>query len=296
MTARAAPDSIVNVASVPLRSPFRYPGGKTWLVPTVRRWLEGVARRRGAAPALLVEPFAGGAIVGLTAAFERLADRVLLVERDARVAAVWRAILGDGAERLARRILAFDPTHESVRAELADPAPAPDSGDEAFRTVLRNRVCRGGIMAPGAGLIKSGENGRGLRSRWYPETLARRIRDIAAIRDRIEFVEGDGVEVLRAHAGDPRAAFFVDPPYTAGGPTGKRAGARLYAHHELDHEALFAAAAGVAGDVLLSYDDAPDVRALAERHGFATRVVAMKNTHHAKMKELLASRDPGGLG
>ncbi len=25
---------IVNVASVPQRSPFRYPGGKTWLVPT----------------------------------------------------------------------------------------------------------------------------------------------------------------------------------------------------------------------------------------------------------------------
>lgn len=24
---------VVNVASVPQRSPFRYPGGKTWLVP-----------------------------------------------------------------------------------------------------------------------------------------------------------------------------------------------------------------------------------------------------------------------
>lgn len=29
---------VVNVASVPQRSPFRYPGGKTWLVPTARRW------------------------------------------------------------------------------------------------------------------------------------------------------------------------------------------------------------------------------------------------------------------
>lgn len=27
---------IVNVASVPQRSPFRYPGGKTWLVPHIR--------------------------------------------------------------------------------------------------------------------------------------------------------------------------------------------------------------------------------------------------------------------
>ena len=30
---------IVNVASVPHRSPFRYPGGKTWLAPRVRQWL-----------------------------------------------------------------------------------------------------------------------------------------------------------------------------------------------------------------------------------------------------------------
>jgi len=31
--------SIINVASVPQRSPSRYPGGKTWLIPTVRKWL-----------------------------------------------------------------------------------------------------------------------------------------------------------------------------------------------------------------------------------------------------------------
>jgi DNA adenine methylase len=31
------PNKIVNVASVPQRSPFRYPGGKTWLVPIVRQ-------------------------------------------------------------------------------------------------------------------------------------------------------------------------------------------------------------------------------------------------------------------
>ena len=32
-------DRPVNVASVPQRSPFRYPGGKTWLIPHIRRWL-----------------------------------------------------------------------------------------------------------------------------------------------------------------------------------------------------------------------------------------------------------------
>jgi hypothetical protein len=46
----------VNVASVPQRSPFRYPGGKTWLVPYIRDWL-GAKKKT---PSRLVEPFAGG--------------------------------------------------------------------------------------------------------------------------------------------------------------------------------------------------------------------------------------------
>ena len=32
----------VNVAEVPQRSPLRYPGGKTWLIPHIRAWL-GIA-------------------------------------------------------------------------------------------------------------------------------------------------------------------------------------------------------------------------------------------------------------
>src|SRR5712671_8236811 len=58
---------VINVSAVPHRSPFRYPGGKTWLVPYVRQWLSSRAPK----PEELIEPFAGGAIVGLTVAFER---------------------------------------------------------------------------------------------------------------------------------------------------------------------------------------------------------------------------------
>ena len=41
----------------------------------------------------------------------------------------------------------------------------------------------------------------------------------------------------------------------------------------------------------MTYDNAPEVVALAERHGFATRAIAMKNTHHAEMSELLIARN-----
>ena len=65
---------IINVATVPQRSPFRFPGGKTWLVPTLRRWLSNYDTKK----ITLVEPFAGGGIISLTAAFENLAKRIKL--------------------------------------------------------------------------------------------------------------------------------------------------------------------------------------------------------------------------
>ena len=281
----APPDHVVNVASVPQRSPFRYPGGKTWLVPRVRQWLTNL----GFQPGVFVEPFAGGAIVGLTVGFEELADHVVLVELDKHVAAVWKTILSDDADWLANRIISFELTQENVLAELAkDDAKTREL---AFRTILKNRTFHGGIMAPGASFVKRGENGKGLCSRWYPITLARRILAIAAIRDRFTFVEGNGIEVMTRYARRKNAAFFLDPPYTAGGANGKHAGARLYTHHALDHERLFATAACVAGEVLLTYDQAPDVLQLAESHGFQVRKIAMKNTHHAKMMEFLIGRD-----
>lgn len=277
-------EQVVNVASVPQRSPFRYPGGKTWLVPRIRQWLRSLGHK----PSVLVEPFTGGGIVGLTAGFENLAEHVVLVELDKQVAAVWQTILGGDADWLANRILSFDMTLDNAREALS--STAGGVREQAFRTILKNRTFHGGILAPGATFIKHGENGKGLKSRWYAETLAVRITAIGAIKDRFTFIHGDGIEVMREHARKKRAAFFIDPPYTAGGANGKRAGTRLYVHHELDHERLFATAAKVAGDVLLTYDDAPDVRELARRFSFATESIAMKNTHHAKMTELLVAR------
>jgi DNA adenine methylase len=268
---------IVNVASVPQRSPFRYPGGKTWLVPEIRSWLCGLPRK----PKVLVEPFAGGGIASLTVAFENLADRVFMVEKDLHVAVVWMVILND-AEWLAKRILNFDLTLEHVRETLS--ASPLDLREKAFQTLLRNRVQRGGIMAPGASLIKYGENGKGISSRWYPETLAKRIIAIYAHRDRIEFKHGDAFAVIPHFLRDPDAAFFIDPPYTAGK---KCAGSRLYTISEINHSALFSLMANVRGDFMMTYDDAEEVQEMALQHGFSIKRVPMKTTHHSTTFEIL---------
>lgn len=276
-------NKIINVASVPQRSPFRYPGGKTWLVPRIRQWLAS----REAQVSEFIEPFAGGGIVSLTVAAEQLADHVTMVELDEQVAAVWRTIIEDNEGTwLAERIISFDLTHETLEAVIKEKANS--TRERAFQTILKNRTYRGGILAAGSAPLKHGENGKGIKSRWYAETLKRRILDIQTTRGRITFVEGDGLEIIRQHTHQSDAVFFIDPPYTA---SGKRAGSRLYTHAELDHEELFRLAGTIAGDFLMTYDDADGVRELARSHGFDVELVAMKNTHHAEMKELLIGCD-----
>jgi DNA adenine methylase len=267
----------INVAQVRKLSPFRYPGGKTWLIPVARQWLASGNNEE------LIEPFAGGGIISLTAVAENLVEHATLVELDPNVSAVWRAILrSEDAEWLSEQILAFEVSPDSVK-NLFNHNPC-SVRERAFSTIVRNRVQRGGILADGAGFLKVGENGRGMLSRWYPQTLANRIRFISGLRDRIRFIEGDAFETISRNAWNRKAAFFFDPPYTV-------AAKRLYRHWEVDHRRLFELAGTLKGDFLMTYDKTREIEELARLNCFKSSPVAMKNTHHAVMDELLIGPD-----
>ncbi len=272
----------VNVSQVPQRSPLRYPGGKTWLIPHVREWLTQVQ------PTLLVEPFCGGGIVSLTAVMEDLAERCIMIDLDPDVAAFWHAVLREG-EALARRIEAFPLTRSAVE-ELVRTVPDGMLA-HGFRTLVLNRTRRAGILAPDAALIRQGEKGQGLRSRWYPATLARRIRDIQPYTDRIAFCQGDALRLGPSllYGWGRRAALFVDPPYTAGG---EKAGQRLYACHDVDHKHLFRLLARGRNPFLMTYADTPEIGGWVSRHKFHAVRVHMQNAHHAFRTELVITAEP----
>ena len=270
-------DKVVNVASVPQRSPLRYPGGKTWLVPQIRKFLEGLDFR----PEVFVEPFAGGGIASLTAVMEDYVDRAVLCEKDPDVANFWQCMIDD-AEELARRVEDFVLTPDTLDTEFA--VPEVSGMGAAFRTLLRNRVRRGGIMSNDASAIKQGEKGRGIASRWYADTLASRIRAIGSFSKRLDFFQGNGASLVELCKDNDTAAFFIDPPYTA---AGKRAGRRLYTYNEIDHEDLFDRMSRVRGSFMMTYDENPHVIEMARRRGFHLAKIPMKNTHHAVVYELL---------
>ena len=274
---------VVNVATIPQRSPLRYPGGKTWLIPHIREWLRHADAR------LLIEPFAGGGIVTLTAIAENLVGEAVMLEIDRDVAAFWRGAFESGAT-LATWVRQFEPTLKSLNKLLNEP---PGSLEEhAFRTLVLNRTRRGGILAPGASFSRQGENGRGILSRWYPDTLAERLLALQDYNDRIAFLEGDGLKLLPSllRGWGRQAAVFLDPPYTGDG--GKRAGARLYAHSEVDHARLFALLAKYRPCFLMTYDASPEIIDLVRKYDFDAVLLSMKNTHHNQTQELVITSSP----
>lgn len=269
---------VVNVASVPQRSPFRYAGGKTWLIPRVRAWLA----EYGGLDKELIEPFTGGGIVSLTAACEDLVGHVTMVEKDEGVAAVWHLIFGGGAEWLANRIVEFELTPETARAAIDNAEESLEA--RAFATIVKNRVNRGGILADGASFIKRGENGKGITSRWYPETLKKRILALDQVKNKVTFIEGDAFDICLKNSERDDAIYFIDPPYI-------KAGHRLYRYSVVDHEALFNISEKLKGDFLMTYNNLDEVREMALQRNLSIRPVAMKNTHHAEKKELLIGRN-----
>lgn len=266
---------VVNVASVPQRSPFRYPGGKTWLIPVVRKWLRQSKRSK-----TLLEPFAGGGIVSLTAAFENLADHVTMVELDPEVAAVWDLVINGDHEWLANKIYSFNLTVENANKVLLKDDKSLK--EQAFSTILKNRIFHGGIITKGSGLIKNGENGKGIRSRWYPKTLRDRINAIGYVKQKLSFVEGDAFEQMDLIKNDLNTYSFIDPPYTV-------AGKRLYTHYELDHDALFALTSELKGKFMLTYDDTEEIRGFAAKYNLEFRTIPMKTTHHVQKNEIIVS-------
>jgi DNA adenine methylase len=270
----------VNVSKVKQISPFRYPGGKTWLVPEIKRWIFGLNQY----PSVFIEPFAGGGITSLSIAMEDLAKKVVMAELDPDVASVWKTIFSD-PNYLCKRILNFEINRENVVNLLN--SNTDELKQQAFKTIVKNRTQRGGIIAPGASLVKNGENGKGLKSRWYPETLVRRIRAINEFSGKIEFYHKDAFEIIKEYKNETDCIFFIDPPYTAGG---KKAGKRLYKFNDIDHESLFSLMSSVNGKFIMTYDNTSEVIELSKKFDFLVSKVPMKNSHHEVKYELLIKK------
>lgn len=272
-----------------LVSPLRYPGGKRRFVGYVAEAL----RLNELRPRLYVEPFAGGASVALHLLATGKVERVLLGERDPLVAAFWRVAFADPGW-LIERVQACRPSlPEWTRLRKS---PGQSDREQAWACLYLNRTSFSGILSGSAGPIggQAQASDYGIGCRFPADTLIRRLRAVARFANRVRVVEGDYRATLAAArtTGVPAAERFIylDPPFY-------RKAERLYRHHfgEADHRALRATVTALRSPYLLSYDAAPEVRALyapTRTHGVELLYSASGRGDLVRATEIVVSNLP----
>jgi 16S rRNA G966 N2-methylase RsmD len=207
-----------------------HPGSKERFLPHAQEYFE--ARRCHT----FIEPFAGSGVVGLSLLGGGIVERVVLVENDPRIACVLRGLLDDHA--LADRYAAFECTRANVEALMR-------TEQGAFRWLVQSRCSRRGVFDGG---FRTPIDGHYCR-----EAVVANIRRLHELRDRITLIEGDGLEIMRQHAGDRNVGCFADPPPST------------------NPQKLFSVLAGWQGPWLLTEDDSLIVRRLALCYRFASQ-------------------------
>lgn len=242
-------------------TPLRYPGGKRKLGP----FLADLIAKGGSRPALLAEPFAGGAAVSISLLEAGHVDEIALNDMDYLVASFWSTVFSSDAEVFADMVDTADISiTEWYRMKKMKPSTTMEA---AFKCLYLNRTSFSGSLHKEAGPMGGRSQAKGdlIGSRFNREKIARRIRQLGSIRERVRAVTCDHYsQAMAAH--DAKDTFwYLDPPFFAKAD-------RLYRHHfdSLDHEGLATDIARLKGSWVLSYDDHADARILYGDHpGFA---------------------------
>lgn len=192
-------------------SPLRYPGGKRMLANFVKLLII----ENDLIGCDYLEPYAGGAAIGLTLLFEEYADRIHLNDLDASIFGFWDAVL-NCTEELCRKINDTEVSlAEWERQRKVQQASDPTNIDLAFSTFFLNRTNRSGIIS--GGLI----GGRGqlgpwkLDARYNKQALIQRIKKIARFGNRITLTKADAIDLFGESPASTvrRTLLYIDPPY-----------------------------------------------------------------------------------
>ena len=272
-----------------LKSPLRYPGGKSRLAP----FLADVLEENGLEGCDYYEPYCGGAGAALKLLTRGHVDRIFLNDADSRIHAFWMAALDDSelfAERIHATALSVD---EWRRQHGIAASPNGHSRlDIGFAVFFLNRCNRSGILdGPFGGYEQAGR--WKIDARFNRKELARRVLALGDVRDRIDVKNLDALDYLRSSLPRgrqrERVLVYIDPPYYG-------AGRRLYMNHYSDSDHRKLAAYLIRQRSLrwiVSYDDAPLTRQLYERASRYLLPLSHSLQAKAVRKELVAT--PGYL-
>ena len=192
-------------------SPLRYPGGKG----KISNYFKQIIQKNKLYDHIYVEPYAGGASVGLSLLFNEYVDKIVINDIDRSVYAFWYSVLYKTKEFCEL----IDNTPINVKTwELQNKIQKNKKNSEllklGFSTFFLNRTNRSGILS--AGCI-GGKNQKGkwkINARYNKKDLINRIKKIALYKNRIKIYNLDAKKLIRKLNKEKNDyIFYFDPPY-----------------------------------------------------------------------------------
>jgi DNA adenine methylase len=227
---------------------FRYPGGKTKLLPQINRflWLKKATT--------YIEPFVGGGSVALAVAQANPNVKIVLNDRDPNIHSFWKVVASDSDTAFESLIKSVQRTHPTVSLFRRLKAnPGETEVESAFTALYINRTAFGGNARSGplGGYDQKGT--KKICQRWNAPKLVEAIRKARSLLFGRTTVLNEDFERVISLA-DEKSFIYLDPPYY-------KAGNQLYTSvwTDADHERLAAALRSCNCPWSLSYDLHPKI-------------------------------------
>lgn len=231
---------------------LRWPGGKSKFVGQLLSCCNPDKMEN------FVEPFAGGASVGLSLLLAGKVKELFLNDLDFGVYSLFQ-LTKDMPDILIDRIKRFVPTKEvyyQARQRVNDNYMGLDMVDAAWNLLVVNRLAFSGI--PKANCMSEPA------ARWSAHTLIKRIERIHRVSEHIHVSCVDACELIEEMYWCPDTTIFIDPPY-------KIKGKDLYVNYYIDEnhyklacllDELYKGMPGA--DMLITYDDCEFIKGIYE--------------------------------
>ena len=193
-------------------TPLRYPGGKGKLAEYVKE----ILRVNKLCDGEYIEPYAGGAAIGLELMFQEYVSQIRINDVSHHVYSFWKSLLNDTDElcRLIKNTRLTVASWDRQKRIFANPH---EHGyiEVGFATFFLNRTNRSGILngGPIGGRDQSGP--WKIDARYNANELIFRIESIAKMKNRIKLTHSDALTFLKF--GLPKwpnkSLIYLDPPY-----------------------------------------------------------------------------------
>jgi DNA adenine methylase len=264
-------------------NPLRYPGSKAKFVKEVKQFLI----QNTLSGFQIVEPYAGGASVSLGLLADGAVSSAILIERDPLVYSFWYSVFYR-TEELLRAIETVSVDMDTWVAfgkyrDFDEPSEAC-MVEMGLAGLFFNRTNFSGVIHAGPIGGMSQSSAYDVACRFNKLEVAKKIKQVASLADRVEVYFGDALDALRdaSEVDNSTRFFYVDPPYYSQGK-------KLYRYHYsfADHKKLAEVLSSAKYRWLLSYDHHPVIEHLYSDFYLATKLFKYSSKSPKNENELL---------